>query len=74
MDLVETVTIFIPGIFTLSMIDRFVVIAPLGQAVIDVVLIGMDEGTGLDGLFKQGFEGDLLHVLNHLDHDLAPPL
>ena len=73
-DLVETVAIFIPGILTLSMIDRFVAIAPLDQAGIDVVLIGIDERTGLDRLFNQGFDGDLLNILEHLNNDLTPSL
>jgi len=50
MNLVETITIFVSGILTYRVVDRFVSIPPLGQTGVDVVLVGIDEATRLDGL------------------------
>jgi hypothetical protein len=70
----ETIPIFIPGIFTLSVIDRLVAVAPLSEATVDVVLIGVDQAAGLDRLLKQRLNGRLLDILQHLNDNLATPL
>ena len=74
MDLVEAVAIFIPSKLTFRMIDRLMSIAPLGQTGVDVVLIGIDEGAGLDSLLDHRFDGGLLNILQHADDDLTAAL
>lgn len=74
MNLVKAIAIFIAGILSFGVIDRFVVIAPFGQAVVNVVLIGIDERSGSNGLLNQGLEGQLLHIFQHLNDHLPPAL
>jgi hypothetical protein len=76
MDLVEAVAIFIPSKLTFRMIDRLMSIAPLGQTGVDIVLIGIDEGAGLDSLLDYRFDGGLLNTLRvqHTNDDLTAAL
>ena len=45
MDLAEAVAVLVAGILAASMTDGLVSVAPFFQAGVDVVLVGMDEGT-----------------------------
>jgi len=74
MNLMKAIAIFITGILSLSVIDCFVVIAPLDQTTVDVVLIGVDESSRTNGLLNQRFDGQLLHIFQHLNDDLSTPL
>lgn len=74
MDFMEAVAIFIPSKLTVRMIDRLMSIAPLRQPGVDIVLIGIDERAGLDGLLDYRFDGDLLNVLPHPNDDLTAAL
>lgn len=74
MNLVKAIAIFIAGILTFGVIDRFMVIAPFNQAAVDVVFIGVEEGTGTDGLLNQRFDGDLLDIGQHLNDNLPTSL
>ncbi len=74
MDCMEAVAVFISGILARPMADALVLIAPLIEACIDVVFIGVDHGTELYGGLNQGFDGGLLDVLEHLDEHLAAAL
>src|SRR3954467_11936760 len=47
--LAEAVTIFVAGILTPGMADRLVLIAPVLQAGVDAILVGVDEGALSDG-------------------------
>ena len=71
---VKPITIFISGIFTVGVIDCFVVIAPLCQASINVVLIGINECAWLDGLLNKRLNGGLLDIFKHMDDYLSPAL
>src|SRR3954466_11660036 len=43
MDLAEPVSVLVAGVFTAPVTDRFVPVAPGGQAGVDAILVGMDE-------------------------------
>lgn len=70
----EAITIVIAGIFTSGMVDGLMWIAPFGQAMVDVVLIGEHGGAGLYGGGDHGFDGHLLNVGQHADEDFAATL
>lgn len=74
MNLVKAISIFITGILTVGVIDCFVIIAPFNQAAVDVVLIGVNEGSSPDGLFNQRFDGHLLDIFQHLNDHLPTSL
>ena len=52
MDFVEAITIIVTGILTNRVIDGLVEIAPLGQTIVDIVLIGVDQAPSLHGLLN----------------------
>src|SRR3954468_5894997 len=56
------------------MADRPMGIAPLGEPMIDVVLVGVDHRPGDDDLLDQRADRLLLDVGQHVDDDLAGPL
>jgi len=67
MDFMKPIAIFITSILTGRVIDALMSIAPLGQAVIDVILIGVDQATGRNSLNNHRFDGHLLHIGQHTD-------
>src|SRR5215208_5451205 len=73
-DLAEAVAILVAGIFAVPMADRLVLIAPSRQASVDLVLVGVDEGTlGDDGLDDR-LDCGLLHIGQHAQDYLAATL
>ena len=74
MDLAEAVPIVIAGILTPGMADRFVTIAPVLQAGIDVVFVGLDQGARADGVADDRLDSRLLNVGQHSENDFAPAL
>src|SRR3954469_18542221 len=65
----RTVTIFVAGVFAPCVADRFVLIAPGGQAGVDAILVGMDEGALSNGARDDRLDRPLLHVGQHVqDH------
>jgi len=73
-DLLEAVAILVAGVLARRVVDRPVPIAPLGQASVDGILVGVDFRPGRDGPKDQRFDGGLAHVVGHADDDLARPL
>lgn len=73
-DLMETVTVLIAGVFPSAVADRPVVKTPLGQAMVNVVLVGIDPTPRRDEPLDERPDGDLLDVLQHPDHHGAAPL
>lgn len=72
-NLVNPVTIGIAGKLSLSMVDGDMGVAPLGQASVDAVFVGVDATATLDHLCDQGLDRALLDVVTHLKEDLATP-
>ena len=70
----EPVTIVIAGILTPGMADRFVTIAPVFQAGIDVVFISIDQRTRADGPCDDRLDSRLLNVGQHLEDNFAAAL
>src|SRR4051812_16774125 len=72
--LAEAVPVLVAGILTPGMADRLVLIAPGGQAGVDAILVGVDEGAfGHPGPADRVGRG-ALHVGQHGEHPLGPPL
>ena len=74
MNFVKTIAIFISSKLTNRVVDALVEVAPFNEAIVDVVLIGLNEAARLDGSFNDGFDGGLLDILKHLNDDLPPAL
>ena len=74
MDLIETVPILIAGVFPPAMADRPMIEAPLGQAMVNIILIGIDPGPRGDKLLDQRLDRGLSDVLQQPDHHGATAL
>src|SRR4051812_2416752 len=67
--LAEAVPVLVAGILTPGMADRLVLIAPGGQASVDAILVGVDEGALSNGARDDRLDRPLLHVGQHVqDH------
>ena len=71
MDLVDTVSIGIPGILPFTVIDRDMDVAPSWETGIDAVLIGVDGAALLDHLGDPGSKGGLLDVTAQVEETLS---
>lgn len=60
MDLVDAVSIGIPGILPFTVVDRDMDVARGGETGVDAVLIGVDGAALLDHLGDPGLDGGLL--------------
>ena len=74
MHLAEAVAVVVPRVLAPSVAHGLVLVAPLLQAAVDVVLVGMDEGALGDGGLDHRPDRPLLHVGQHAEHDLATAL
>src|SRR5579859_1346386 len=74
MHFMKTIAILIACIFARRMIDRLVLVAPSFQSRIDVVLIGKNQASLLDGLFEEWLDCVLLNIRKHVQHDLSVAL
>src|SRR4051812_42687064 len=72
--LAEPVPVLVAGVFAAPVTDRFVLIAPGGQAGVDAILVGVDEGIFCDCGFEDRLDRDLLHVGQHAQDHLATAL
>ncbi len=66
--------IVVAGLLSMRVAHAVMFIAPFGQPMIDVVFIGVDQGSGSNRPADQRTDGDLLYVRQHPHHDLASPL
>src|SRR5215211_3809781 len=62
------------GILTPGMADRLVLIAPGGQASVDAILVGVDEGALSNGARDDRLDRPLLHVGQHVQDHLTTSL
>ncbi len=62
MDLVKAIAILVPGILANTVVHDLVIITPLGQASVDVILVGIDETARLDHLLEERFDRHLLDI------------
>ncbi len=69
MDLMEAVAVLITGVFPPAVADRPLIESPVGQAVINVVLIGVHPGSRGDEPLDQRTDRGLLDVFEHPDDD-----
>src|SRR5512135_1371572 len=74
MHFTESVLVVIASELTRGMTDRLVVVAPLVQAAVDVIFIGINNTTLGNRPLDPGPDRHLLDVLQHADHDLSGAL
>jgi len=74
MDLVESVAVFVAGVFASTMADGVVAISPLWQAGIYVVFVSMDQRSFGDGRGDDRLDCLLLHIGEHAQDDLSAAL
>ena len=67
MDFMKPIAIFIAGILASRVIDALMNIAPFGQAVVDVIFVGVDQATRRNGLGDDRLDRRLLYVRQHAD-------
>src|SRR3954465_11036877 len=72
--LAEAVPVLVAGILTPGMADRLVLIAPVLQAGVDAILVGVDEGALSDGARDDRLDRPLLHVGQHAQDYLTTAL
>jgi len=73
-DLAKAVTVLVAGILAVPMADSLVPVAPGRQAGVDAILVRVDEGARGDSSGDDRLDRDLLHVGQHVQHDLAATL
>ena len=71
MNLVDAVSIGIPGILPFTVIDRDMDVAPSRETGIDAVLIGVDGAALLDHLGDPGSDSGLLDVTAQVEETLS---
>src|SRR5215213_1033937 len=72
--LAEAVPVLVAGILTPGMAGCLVLIAPGGQAGVDAILVGVDEGALSNGARDDRLDRPLLHVGQHTQDHLASAL
>src|SRR4051812_32448331 len=71
--LAEAVPVLVAGILAPGMADRLVLIAPVLQAGVDAILVGVDEGALSGGARDDRLDRPLLYVGQHAqDHPTTP--
>ena len=70
----KPVAVLIAGVLAPTMAHGFVSVPPLGQASVDVILIGVEGRAGYDDGQDQRLEGRLLDVFEHPHQDLSTAL
>src|SRR4051812_44215436 len=73
-DLAEAVAVVIPSVLAPRVADGFVPVAPLLQARVDVVLVGVDQGACGDGGLDDRLDRDLLDIGQHVQCDFTAAL
>jgi hypothetical protein len=74
MDLTEAVTVVVARILAPAVADGFMGVAPVFQTGIDVVLVGIDQGTRTDGLLDDRPDRGLPDIGQQVQDDIAAPL
>src|SRR3954470_22516097 len=72
--LAEAVPVLVAGVLTPGMADRLVPVAPGGQAGVDAILVGVDEGASSDDGRDDRLDRPLLHVGQHAQDHWPTPL
>lgn len=70
----KAIAVVIPSIFTTTVTDIFMLVAPRSQTAIDVVFIGLHASTRSDRGLDQRFDRDLLNMCQHPNHHVSTTL
>ena len=74
MNLIETLPVFIAGVFTPAMADGVMIKTPSRQGGVDFILIGMDPRSWGDKRLDEWTDRHLLDILQHPNHHGASAL
>src|SRR6516162_3024217 len=74
MHFTKTISIFISGILSSSMVHALMVVSPGLQASINAVLVRVNPCPWNHGVFDAGLNRLLRHIGHEIDHDLTAPL
>src|SRR6266704_3225063 len=74
MHFTKTVSIFIPGVLSSSMVNALMVVSPGMQASINAVLVRIHKCPWNNGVFDEGLNRLLLHIGHQIDHHLTATL
>jgi hypothetical protein len=72
MDLPDAVAIFIARALASSVVDALMRIAPHCKTSIDALLVRINQGAWLHGVFHEGLDRLLLHIGQQRDHHVPP--
>src|SRR4051794_23119454 len=73
-DLAESITVLVPGVFASTMTDGLVTVAETRKPGVDAILVGIDARAFGDGLLDDRMDGCLLDIGQHPDHHLTTAL
>ncbi len=73
-DLAKSVAVLVAGIFPSGMTDGLMMITPILQAVVDIILIGMDESALGNGHGDDRLDRLLLDIFQHFQNNLSSAL
>ncbi len=74
MHFMDAIAILIARVFTCRMINRLVLVAPVVQSGIDIVLVGKNQTSELNGLFENRLDRLLLDIRQHVQDNFAVAL
>src|SRR5277367_6596744 len=70
----ESVLVLVASIFPGGVADRVMGVAPVAQAIVNIILISVYLASFGNGASDDGFDGGLLHVGQHVDRHLTAAL
>ena len=62
MDFMKAISIFIPSVLASRMIDLLMLVAPFGQAIVNVIFIRVDLAAGCHAARNDGLDRHLLYI------------
>ncbi len=74
MHLVESITILVPSVFTVTVTYGLMPVAPGWQRVVDVIFVRIHQGSRCNRRLDQRHDGFLLDVGQHTNHDVSTAL
>jgi hypothetical protein len=73
-DLVPAVAVLVTSVLSPTVADRLMFVAPFGEAVIDGILVGMDQRAFGDTFLDDRLDSLLLDIGQHMEDNLSTSL
>src|ERR1700677_428452 len=74
MNFIESVLVLVTSVFPGGVADRVMGVAPVAQAIVNIILISVYFAPFVNGASGDRFDGGLLHVGQHVDRHLTATL